>query len=77
VALIENPENRYWRVSTRPNEGNLIFALIHNDPSRPSRDDVLIGNMDSAELAEYLVDVHNRVLRKFGRHYKIGLSVDS
>lgn len=69
MALIDDPIARVWRTSNRPNEGNLIFAMIFNDASKPSRDDVLIGNMDTAEIAENVVDMHNRLLKMYGRHY--------
>jgi hypothetical protein len=76
VALIDDPIARVWRTSTRDAEGNLIYAMLFNDITKPSRDDVLIGSMDSSELADSVVDMHNRLLKKFGRHYPKALSVD-
>jgi DNA-binding protein Fis len=68
VALIEDPQNRVWRTGSGVN-GNEIYALIHNDVTKPTRDDLLIGSMENETIAEHIVDMHNRVLRKFGRHY--------
>lgn len=76
MAIIDDPKTRLWRTGSRNTNGNEIYALIYNDVTRPSRDDVLIGEMDTSEIAEYIVDVHNRVLRRFGRHYVKGLKVE-
>lgn len=68
MALIEDPQNRLWRAGSREH-GNEIYALIHNDVTKPSRNDVLIGSMDTSDLADNIVDMHNRVLTRYGRHY--------
>jgi hypothetical protein len=75
VALISDPQNRVWRTGSGVN-GNEIYALVFNDVTKPTRNDPLIGSMDTADLAELVVDVHNRILRKFGRHYVTALKVD-
>jgi len=76
VALIEDPENRLWRTGSRVENGNEIYALIFNDVTKPSRDDAMIGTMETSALAENVVDVHNRILRRFGRHYIRALKAD-
>lgn len=76
MAIIDDPAARVWRTSNRVNEGHLIYAMIFNDISKPSKDDVLVGSMDSSELAEGVVDMHNRLLKKYGRHYPKALAVD-
>jgi hypothetical protein len=76
VALIEDPGNRMWRTGSQSENSSEIYAMLHNDISKPSRDDVSIGVMNNAELAENVVDMHNRVLRKFGRHYPRALKAD-
>lgn len=75
MALITDPENRLWRTGSGEN-GNEIYALIFNDVTKPCRDDLLIGSMDTSALAENVVDVHNRVLRRYGRHYIRALRAD-
>lgn len=70
VALIEKPQDTVWRTGTGLENGNEIYAMIYNDVTKPTRNDQLIGSMDSSELAEFVVDAHNRLLRKYGRHYK-------
>ena len=75
MALIADPENRLWRTGSREH-GNEIYALIYNDVTKPTRNDLLIGSMDNSDLADLVVDVHNRVLRKFGRHYVTALRSD-
>lgn len=75
MALVTDPENRVWRTGSGTN-GNEIYALLFNDVTKPSRNDPLIGSMDTAALAENIVDMHNRVLRKFGRHYITALRAD-
>lgn len=68
MALIDDPQNRVWRTGSGTN-ANEIYALVYNDVTKPTRNDPLIGSMDTSELADNVVDTHNRVLRKFGRHY--------
>lgn len=76
MALIEDPENRLWRTGGSIATAHEIYALIHNDVTKPCRDDLLIGSMDTSDLADNVVDMHNRVLRKFGRHYSKALKAD-
>lgn len=68
MALIEDVKNRLWRTGSTTN-ANEIYALVNNDVTKPTRNDPLIGSMDTAELADHVVDIHNRLLSKFGRHY--------
>lgn len=70
MPLIVDPEKRLWRTGSSTEKGNEIYALIYNDPTKPSRNDVLIGQMDTTELAEIVVNVHNLVVAKFGSHYE-------
>lgn len=74
MAPMNNPEERLWRTDTKRGRG--IYALLSNDLSKISRYDPLVGVMESSELAEIVVDTHNRVLMKFGRHYLKALSMD-
>lgn len=76
MAQVTDPENRLWRVGSGES-GNEIYALVYNDVTRPSRNDVLLGSMETPSLAEQIVNTHNQVLRKFGRHYKAALRLDS
>lgn len=76
MALVTDPENRLWRTGGSQENGNEIFALQYNDVTKPTRNDPLIGSMDNADLAENVVDMHNRVLRKYGRHYIKALKAD-
>jgi hypothetical protein len=75
VALVSDPKDRLWRTGSGTN-GNEIYALLFNDVTKASRNDPLIGSMDTAELADNIVDMHNRVLRKYGRHYITALKAD-
>lgn len=68
MAIIDDPKNRLWRVGSG-DSSNEIYALVYNDVTKPTRDDVLIGTMETSAIAEDVVDIHNLVLRKFGRHY--------
>lgn len=74
MALIQNPKDRFWRTDYQL--GRNIYALLSNDEKKPSRDDELIGTMESSELAESVVETHNLVLRRYGRHYSRVLSGD-
>lgn len=58
INLAEAP----WRPGRKV--GRTIYAMVG---PYPSDDDVLIGVMDTPELAEYAVDAHNFFL---GRHPK-------
>lgn len=64
---LNNPEERLWRTDTGRGRG--MYALLSNDPAKPSEFDPLIGVMESSELAEQVVETHNLALTKFGRHY--------
>lgn len=68
MALVTDPEARMWRTGSGT-KGNEIHALLFNDVTRPSRNDPLIGSMDNSELADSIVEMHNLVLGKFGRHF--------
>jgi hypothetical protein len=74
VPPLNNPEERLWRSDTRRGRG--IYALLSNDVKKPSQYDPLLGVMESSELAEIVVDTHNLVLMKFGRHYLKALATD-
>jgi hypothetical protein len=39
--------------------GRTIYVLLSDDATRPSRDDLLIGVMDTRELAAEAVRTHN------------------
>jgi len=36
----------------------------------------MIGTMETSELAEIVVETHNKVVLKFGRHYLKALSTE-
>lgn len=67
MALLKNPEQRFWRTDFKRGRG--IYALVSNDVTKPSEYDPVIGVMENSELAETIVDTHNRALEKFGRNY--------
>lgn len=46
-----------WR--TGRHIGRTVYAQVHDDPTR---EDVLIGVMDTSELAQHVVEAHNRLL---------------
>lgn len=71
MAPLNNPEERLWRTDLKRGRG--IYALVSNDVRKPSEYDPLVGVMESSELAENVVDVHNAALTKFGRHYRKAL----
>jgi hypothetical protein len=74
MAPLNNPGDRLWRTDFKL--GRNIYALLSNNVSRPSPQDPLIGVMETSELAENVVDTHNRVVTKFGRHYLRALAID-
>lgn len=76
MGLINDPQNRLWRTGTRADNGAEIFALYHNDITKPTRSDPLIGVMETSSLAEIVVETHNLVVNKFGRHYLKALETD-
>jgi hypothetical protein len=53
-----------------------VYALLSNDVSDPSEYDPLVGVMESSELAEMVVEVHNKLFTKYGRHYPKVLAAD-
>lgn len=74
MAPLSNPEERLWRTDIRKGRG--IYALLSNDPAKHSEHDPLIGVMETSELADLVVDTHNRAITKFGRHYLKALLAD-
>lgn len=74
MAPLKNPSERLWRSDMR--RGRSVYALLSNDVTKPSDQDPLIGVMETSEVAENIVDTHNQVLLKFGRHYLKALSTD-
>ena len=72
VAPLKNPAERLWRTDLKL--GRNVYALLSNDVKKPSGQDPLIGVMETSEIAEVVVDTHNRALRKFGRHFLRALS---
>lgn len=75
MAQITDPENHLWRVG-QGESGNEIYALVYNDVTRPTRNDVRLGVMETSDLADKVVNTHNQVLRKFGRHARMALKLD-
>lgn len=67
MAPIPNPSERYWRTDFKL--GRNIYALLSNDVKKASPHDPLVGVMETSELAENVVDTHNLVIQRFGRHY--------
>jgi hypothetical protein len=67
MAPLNDPEMRLWRTDIKRGRG--IYALTTNDVKKPTEFDPLVGVMESSELAEIVVDTHNRALTKYGRHY--------
>jgi hypothetical protein len=74
MAPLKNPDERLWRTDLRL--GRNVYALLSNDVTRPSPQDPLVGVMETSELAENVVDLHNRAITKYGRHYLKALSTD-
>lgn len=74
MAPLNNPGERLWRTDFKL--GRNIYALLSNDVKKPSSHDPMVGVMETSELAEIVVDTHNRVILKFGRHYLKALSTD-
>lgn len=75
MPILNDPTARYWRTDTGK-LGREIYALLSNDESKSSPNDPLVGVMETSELAENVVDMHNRVLNRFGRHYQRVLNTD-
>lgn len=74
MTPIKDPEMRLWRTDLKRGRG--IYALISNDVEKTSEFDPLVGVMESSELAEMVVDTHNRALTKYGRHFLKALLAD-
>ena len=74
MAPLSNPGERLWRTDYRL--GRNIYALLSNDTTKPHQQDPLIGTMETSELAEIVVETHNKAVLKFGRHYLKVLSAD-
>lgn len=74
MAPLRDPEQRLWRTDTKRGRG--IYALISNDVAKISEHDPLVGVMESSELAEMVVESHNRLFTKYGRHYLKVLQTD-
>lgn len=74
MAPLNNPGERLWRTDYRL--GRNIYALLSNDIDKPSSHDPMIGTMETSELAEIVVDTHNKVVLKFGRHFLKALAID-
>src|SRR3954469_14598234 len=68
------PEMRMWRTDER---GRAIYALISNDPRRPSDMDPLLGTMDSPIVADDVINTHNGALAMYGRRYGASLAAAS
>lgn len=60
------PEQRMWRTDER---GRAIYALLSNDPRRPSDDDPMLGSMESSIVAQDVISTHNGALARYGRRY--------
>jgi hypothetical protein len=74
ASPLTNPDTRLWRTDYRL--GRSIYALLSNEVSQPSPLDPLVGVMESSELAETVVDTHNAMVIKYGRHYLKALSAN-
>lgn len=74
MAILINPVERVWRTDFRM--GRNVYALLSNDTSKASKDDQLIGTMESSFIAQNVVDTHNAALLKYGRHYMRALMVN-
>lgn len=74
MTPLNNPEERLWRTDLKRGRG--IYALVSNDVTKPSEYDPLVGMMETSELAEDVVDTHNRAITKYGRHYLRALATN-
>lgn len=74
MAPLNNPQDRLWRTDLKL--GRSVYALLSNDVTKASPQDPLVGVMESSDLAQNVVDTHNKALTKFGRHYLKALSTD-
>lgn len=67
MAPLQKPEERMWRTDIKRGRG--VYALVSNDVTQPSEYDPLVGVMETSELAENVVGVHNALLTLYGRQY--------
>lgn len=74
MAPLKDPDQRLWRTDFKV--GRNVYALLSNDVTQPSQQDPLVGVMETSDLAENVVDTHNRAIMKFGRHYLRMLALD-
>jgi len=74
MVHLNHPEQRFWRTDYKI--GRNMYALISNDLMNPSIQDPLVGVMESTELAELVVETHNKALAKYGRNYLKALTAD-
>lgn len=74
MAPLNNPGERLWRTDLRL--GRSVYALLSNDHTKISGQDPLVGVMETSELAQIVVDTHNKALEKYGRHYLRRLGED-
>ena len=74
MAPLNRPAERLWRTDYRL--GRNMYALLSNNIERPSPQDPLVGVMETSELAEMVVDTHNKAITKYGRHFLKALSTD-
>src|SRR3954464_9396061 len=65
------PEMRMWRTD---NHGRAIYALLSNDPRRPSENDPMLGTMESSIVAQDVISTHNGALARYGRRYARALA---
>lgn len=74
MGLIKS-EDRFWRTDFHKT-GRNIYALKSNNIELPSNDDPLIGVMETTQLAEDIVDLHNNAIKRYGRHFRRVLAID-
>lgn len=72
---VVRPEDRFWRTDFHKT-GRNIYALKSNHIELPSEDDPLIGVMETTQLAEDVVDLHNNAIKKYGRHFRRVMAAD-
>lgn len=75
MGLIKQ-EDRFWRTDFHK-QGRSIYALKSNDIDLPSSDDPLIGVMETTQLAEDVVDLHNNAIKMYGRHFRRVMAADA
>jgi len=67
MGLLTNPGERFWRTDFKL--GRNIYALQSNDVQKPSGQDPLVGVMETSELAENVVELHNQAIKVFGNNH--------